>query len=428
MQGVGLQTALMLAAANLAASADKAVVSVYAPELRRAFELSDAQIGSLQGGPFVIGYVLTLLWAGRRSSRPATGRYIAACIAIWTAGAAVFALSPGFGELLAGRVVLAIGQAAFAPSAILLLNHQVRDGARAGAARFLSLFTASSTVGRSAGLILGGALLGATGALAVWLPDVAAWRLSGLAMLLPNLVLIALLLGARGIVVSPVASLGLVEALRHIACRARPTLIWTVAGCGMIVMVQACAAWAPSILNRQFGLTVASAGMTVGIITLVAAPIGHLGAGWTVSRYPAAFDRAGALLAIAAVLSTVCAVAVWASSTVAVTVGALAGLMAGSGFGAALVLIRIQPLFPRNLMRSANSLFFAATTLFGSAAGPAITGLVSDAVAADGGQLPLALAIVITVAGSAVALAAFFLVMTPAAVRARPTGDLFPPA
>jgi MFS family permease len=406
----------MLAFANFAASADKAVVAVYAPELRTTFHLTDAQTGSLQGGPFVIGYILALLWAGRRTTMPANGGYVAACIAIWTLGAALFALAPGFPELLAGRLVLAIGQAAFAPAAILLLNaggrYDAGRGASTGAstgpggARFLSLFTASSTVGRSAGLMLGGVLLGAAGGLSVWLPDVAAWRLSGLAMLLPNLMLLSVFLRSREIAIPPVPSRGVIQALRHIGGRARPVLSWTIAGCGMIVVVQACAAWAPSILHRQFDLAVGTSGIVVGVVTLIAAPLGHLGAGWIMSSSRAPVDRAGLLLAAAAVLSAVFAVVVAASTVELWTVMALAGLMAAGGFGAALVLIRIQPLFPGDLQRSANSLYFAAVTIVGSAAGPAITGLISDHVAPDGGQLPLALAMVTAGAGSVVVLAA----------------------
>lgn len=420
----------MLAVTNLAASADKAVVSVYAPALRTAFDLNDTQIGALQGGPFMIGYILALLWAGRRSAGVLTGRYVAGCIAVWTVGAVIFALASGFAGLLAGRLVLAVGQAAFAPAAILLLNAQAREGADAGAARFLSVFTASSTVGRSVGLMVGGALLGATAVLAIWSPDVDAWRLSGLAMLVPNLVLLVLFLRPGGVTASRVVSSGLVEAVRHIAGGARPMLIWTMAGCGMIVIVQACAAWAPSILHRHFELAVGTAGIVIGAITLLAAPIGHLGAGWILSRRPATVARAGVLLASAAVLSAGFAVLIQASSSVFVTYGAFAGLIAASGFGAAVVLIRIQPLFPRDLQRSANSLFFAATTVVGSAAGPAITGLVSDAVAADGGQLPLALAIVVAGAGSVVTLAALFLAIVRPMV-ARPVSSepsLTPPA
>jgi MFS family permease len=403
----------MLAFANLAASADKAVVAVYAPELRTAFHLSDAQIGSLQGGPFVIGYILTLLWAGRRTAAAVTARYVAACIAVWTVGAALFALAPGFPEMLAGRLVLAIGQAAFAPAAILLLNNEAREAAQAGAARFLSLFTASSTIGRSVGLMLGGALIGAAAVLAAWLPDIAAWRISGLAMLIPNLLLLALFLRSRGTAAAATPSSGLIEALRHVGGPARPALVWMVAGCGMIVVVQACAAWAPSILHRQFDVAAGSAGIVIGVVTLIAAPLGHLGAGWILSRWAAAVRRAGLLLAAAALSSAGFAAGVAASTTEGLTIAALAGLMAASGFGAALVLIRIQPLFPRDLQRSANSLYMAGVTIVGSAAGPAVTGLISDRVSPDGGQLPLALAVVVAGAGSVVVLTVLLMGFAP---------------
>jgi len=203
-----------------------------------------------------------------------------------------------------------------------------------------------------------------------------------------------------------VRSSGLVEALRHIGGRAQPVLIWMIAGCGMIVVVQACAAWAPSILHRQFHVTVGASGFIIGMVTLVAAPLGHLAAGWVLSRSSRAVERAGLLLAAAALLSTGFAALVAMSTAQALTLLALAGLMAAGGFGAALVLIRIQPLFPRDLQRSANSLYFAAVTIVGSAAGPVITGVISDRAAADGGQLPFALAVVTAGAGSVVVTAA----------------------
>ncbi len=402
--------AALLALANLAASADKATLAVYAPELRATLHLTDGQVGALQGGPFLVGYVLALLWAGRGGGAAATGRSLAACVGLWTAGAVAFALAEGYGGLLAGRLLLAVGQAAFAPAALLLLN-SLHGEAGSGAAPAISLFTAASTVGRSLGLMLGGALIGAAMALSAWLPDLAPWRLSGLALLIPNLILIGLFLRRGASAVAPTLSSGLAETLRHVAGRARAVLVWTAAGCGMIVVVQACAAWAPSILHRQFGVSVGASGIVVGLITLGAAPLGHLGAGRLLSRSPAAFRHSGPLLALAALLSAVFAGLVAASTAEALTVAALAGLMAASGFGAALVLIRIQPFFPLGLRRGANSLFLAATTTFGAAAGPAITGLVSDHVAPDGAQLPLALAIVTAGAGSLVMLAAFTTLM-----------------
>lgn len=412
--GGGLRMAAMLALANLAASADKATVAVYAPELRATLHLSDGQVGALQGGPFLIGYVLTLLWAGRRNGVLTTGRSLAACIFLWTAGAVLFALAAGYGGLLAGRLLLAIGQAAFAPAALLLLNSlygQERDGDGRGAAPAISLFTAASSVGRSVGLMLGGTLIGAAMVLSAWLPNLAPWRLSGLALLVPNLVLVALFLRAGSAVTAPTVSSGLVETLRHVGDRARPVLVWTVAGCGMIVVVQACAAWAPSILHRQFNVSVGASGIIVGLITLIAAPLGHLGAGRLLSRSRTGFQRSALLLAAAALLSGAFAALVAMSTAQALTVAALAGLMAASGFGAALVLIRIQPFFPLDLRRGANSLFLAVTTTFGAAAGPAITGLISDHVAADGAQLPLALAVVVAGAGTVVVLAALTTVM-----------------
>ncbi|CAN5380315.1 hypothetical protein BH10PSE2_BH10PSE2_17900 [soil metagenome] len=426
-----IQIALILALAQFAANADKAVVSVFAPDLRAAFALSDTQIGSLQGGPFVIGYLLAVLWAGTRAALPASGRYVAGCVLLWTLGAAVFATAGGYEMLLFGRLILACGQAAFIPVAVAILTGQAGDN---GPAQGLSAFTASSAVGRSGGLLLGGLLLAGATAVettAIGLPALAPWRIAALAMLVPNLVLATVLLASPVVTerkpVTRDTPAGLRPALERLFGSLRP-LAWLVAGAGVIVVVQSCATWGPSILHRAHGLTTAQAAGLIGGVTLVAAPLGHLAAGRAMTQGQPAAGHPALLLAGAMLMAVAAALVLATSPGLVLTIVALGALIATSGFGAALVLIAYQPLFEPRLRRAANSLFFASVTVVGSALGPAVTGLISDRSAPDGSHLAQALALVTVVAGSLVLLMALILARREPSQPPDLTGTALPPS
>ena len=82
------------------------------------------------------------------------------------------------------------------------------------------------------------------------------------------------------------------------------------------------------------------------------------------------------------------------SSVFSLVLISLGVLIATSGFGAAVALIHFQRLVDRPDQRSANSVYFFVVTLVGTAAGPYLTGLVSDWLAPDGSGLAVAIAIV----------------------------------
>lgn len=388
--------ALLLAATHFAAFVDRALPAATAPLIKAEMALSDAALGVLQGPAFVALYVVGLLLAGHLVSRADPWKVAAACVGSWTLGGVLFALSPTFEGMLAGRVLLGAGQAAFGPAALMILGAQGQAWRRS---RTLSMFTSGSAAGRSGAMLLAGALLVGLGGGAVL--GLSSWRSVCLMLMIPNLMLLIALArsGLGGPGPGDGWGGGLVAAVAEV-CR-RPADFLSVAACGAgaVLLVQAAGAWAPSILNRAHGLSPAQAATAFGVVVLIFAPLGHLSAGWLLGHRRL---RPGTLLA-AGVLAA--AASAWGLALAPGHAAAglfLCALTAAGGLAAATALITLQEMTKAPVKPAMGALFLSLTSLVGVGGGPWITGVVSDGLA-GGAALGLALALTVTPVAVAVA-------------------------
>ncbi|MBU1385711.1 MAG: MFS transporter [Alphaproteobacteria bacterium] len=379
---VGVGTVLLLAGVQFAAFVDRAMPSVVAQPLKDAFDLTDGQVGALQGPAFALTYAVAMLAAGHWARRVEPFRLMAFCLALWTAGSVAFALADSYPMLVGARMLLGIGQAAFAPAALVVLGSA---GVAIGRARAVSIFTTGSATGRSGGLLLGGALLVAASGASIM--GLAPWRAVSLALVLPNIALIAALLALSGRDGSspPEPSSGLGQAAAWLCGNGRAVLGLFVAGAGCVISVQAAGTWMPSILHRSFGLPVGEAAVLVGLIVLVAAPTGHLSAGWLLGRQSMQGRSPALPMAAGLVLSMIAAVGLSAAASLPMAIAAMAVLVASSGMAATTALIGLQPLAPDRYRRAVNTLYLAGVSLVGVGLGPWITGALSDRSSASAG-------------------------------------------
>lgn len=386
---VGPGVVLLLAGVHFTAFVDRAVPSVVAVNLKSSFGLLDAQIGALQGPAFATTYAVLMLITGHWVARAHPFRLAALCVAVWTAGGVVFALAQSHDMLMFGRMLLGAGQAAFAPAALLIL---ASDRVSMGRARAVSMFTSGSAIGRSGALFLGGGLLMlfSAGPLAGLEP----WRLVSLLLVAPNLILIVALLAAGRAWPAPRAGegAGLTAALRWLGGPGRALLGLFVVGAGCVMLVQAVGAWMPTILHRGFDIPVARAAVIIGAVVLVAAPAGHLSAGWLLGR---SRTRPVALITGALMLAAASATAVLFAQSPVQVIAALVALVAAGGAAAAASLITVQPMMPGHLRGGVNALYLSLTSLVGVGGGPWITGLLSDHLSDHPQGLSLALAILV---------------------------------
>ncbi len=365
----------LLALTHASAFIDRSLPSVLAPSLKSAFVLSDAQLGALQGPFFIALFTAATLCAGFVTDHPWRLRIMAACVAVWSVGMALFAYAQDYAWLATGRMVVGLGQALFAPCALALIVSGSRDEVRA---RSISVFTAGSSVGRSIAFLLGGAALAGVAALAVGAPA-DRWRVVCILMTAPNLLLIVGLLSVREPGQRSAESAGgLRPAGLYLLSKPAAAASVFAGASAAVLAIQTISAWGASILNRQFGVAPAQAALVFGAVLVPAALAGHLGGGWLLDRLTRNGWTPGGLLAAGLALAAVGTGAAtqapgpwWAG--VALGVGAL-----GASTATLAGLVGVQALSPARLRGPIGAIFLAFTGFVGLGIGPLAVGLVSD--------------------------------------------------
>jgi MFS family permease len=401
---LGVSGVALLATGHFMAFVDRAVPSVYAPALKAEFNLTDTQLGALQGPAFVALYVAATLLASHRGHRLRPAPLLAGAAALWAIATAALAFAPSYGALLAARLIPGFAQAAFAPAALALI---VAAAPPERLSRWVSMFTSGSSMGRSGALLAGGLALGAFSSGALHAFGHAPWRAAVILLTLPSLLLAALLAWRlRRLQPADAGAPGLGAALARIAARPAGLGLHFLASGAVILVVQAAGAWAPSIINRACGLTPAASALLAGAVVLVAAPGGHLAAGWLMDRRLRAGGGPAAVLAGGLALAVLGAGLLARAGEPAMAVAALVLITAGGGGAALAALAGLQPLSPPALRPPMNGLYLAFVTVAGLGFGPLLTGVVSDRLFAGPHGLAAALAVVSALAAALAILAA----------------------
>ena len=399
---------ILLAATQLLAFSDRFLITLVAQPLKLDLALSDAQLGILQGSAFALLNAAAMPWAGGVADAGHRRILLMASVLVWSAATLACGLATSFAILLAARVFLGLGQAAVAPAALSLMAHRLP---RRRLGRSVALLTAGASLGRSLALLAGGAVLALlTAAHDLNLPGYGSlhpWQALFLLACLPN---IALLIGLRRVVEPPAAPQG----------EGRPAIAWVVrhraaygphfgAAAAAVLIGQTLTAWAPTFYVRVHGLTAAEAGLRLGLLVLIAAPLGHLAGGRWLDRARAFAPRRAASygLAMGLAAAPACTAAMVLTADRAMSLAAFAGLVAVLGFTSASALAGLQLLTPRALRGRVSAAFVAGVTLVAFGAGPALVGLINDRMVgpAQVGTAMLAVFGVASLIGIAFALA-----------------------
>lgn len=379
----GWYVAMLLSLAHLVSFTDRYVLALVLEPLKQDLGLSDAKLGLLHGTGFVVLYTVAAMPLGWLADRAHRRNLIIAGIVAWSLATAMSGFASSFGELLAARVLVGLGEAALVPAAMSLLASFFP---KAQMGRAVSLFTTGASLGKSGAFIGGGAILAmltAMGGLNLGTHGtLAPWQGTFVAMAIPGLVLSLLLLTiaepARR--ESAAARLPMSAAFAYIAQHRAAFGLHIAASVLTVLANQALGAWAPSFFVRSFGLTAPAAGYAIGSIVLIAAPLGHLSGGTLTDL----FTRRGARSPAAPVATLGLALSL--PSLILMTKGGtLAGSLLGFGLFSFFItlatpasLAGIQLLTPDALRGTVTSFFLALTTLIGIGLGPLMVGMVTD--------------------------------------------------
>jgi MFS family permease len=357
---------------------DRQVIVSLFPYMKRDWGLSDKQLGALVSVVSItvaLGALPVALFADRASRV----KSIVAMAMVWSLATISCMATRSYGQLLAARALVGLGEAGYGSvGAALIASHfpaRLRGALLAG-------FFASASVGSVLGVMLGGLIAARWG-----------WQAAFGVVGVPGLLLAIGYLKVRDyrtVALTPRlerATQSTASTLRTVGQRLLEsrTMLWVcVGGAAQLVVVSAVWSWLPSWLNRVHAIEPARAAVMAAGVVLCGA-VGSV-------LWGAAVDRAGLrrpraklqLMAVLCLVSLAVLVAAFAAPAFGANLSparqfgliALGGLLMTCTVGpvSAIVIDVVHP----GVRATGASVLALFQNLFGLAAGPFITGLLSD--------------------------------------------------
>jgi MFS family permease len=402
----------LLFAVNLFNYIDRQILFAVFPAVKTDLALTDTQLGLLASA-FMWVYLSVAPVFGLLADRRSRPRLMGLGVGIWSAATAISGMVRSYGQLLAGRALVGVGEASYGSVAPAMLSDAFEPAHRG---RALAMFSMAIPVGSALGYLLGGLFERAFG-----------WRTAFFIVGIPGMWL-AWTVGRLSDVARGSADQATVTPGRTVAprladyaelLRTKSYLLNCLAMTGMTFAVGGLAAWVPTYLVRVRGMELTEANLVFGLLTLVSGLGGTMAGGWLGDRLLPRVPTAYFLVSgIGLALSVPCAAAV-------ILLEARTWVLVAIFLAEVFIFLNTGPLnaIIANVSRSEVRATAYAVNIFiihalGDAISPAIVGMVSDR---------LGLAAAFWIAPGALALAALFCFWgmrsyTPDAARVR-VGD-----
>jgi predicted MFS family arabinose efflux permease len=353
---------------------DRQVIVSMFSHLKAQWDLSDRQLGALVSIVSVtvaLGAVPLSLLADRWSRV----KSIFAMALAWSLATIACAFAGSYGQLLATRGIVGLGEAAYGTIGAALLASLFPPRMRS---TVLGAFIAAGTLGSVLGVVLGGFIAERWG----WQAGFGAVGVPGLilALVFPFIVRDYKTVSLPS--ATPDGAPAKLSARTIVTELLRPrTALLACIGSGLSLLVLSTTyAWLPSYLNRYYGFAPDRAGLATGAVVL----LGGLGALlWSVvsdrltSRIPCARLYVPATTAVLTTILMVTAFAVVPQGPLQFVLIAIGGLLMVGSVGPtdAVVIDVIHP----GLRATGASVLALTRNLFGLAGGPLLAGALSDA-------------------------------------------------
>lgn len=351
---------------------DRQIIVSMFPHLKAEWDLSDKQLGALVSAvslTVALGSIPTAILVDRWSRV----KSIAIMAGVWSLATIACAFSRNYGQLLAARSVIGVGEAGYGAAGGALLSSIFPARMRS---TVLGAFLAAASLGSVLGVILGGVIATHWG-----------WRAAFGVVGIPGLVLALLFLLVRDYktvrLVQPGGSgnaLGVKGALA-LLFRPRTVIAMCLGGAMQLFVVGTIYAWLPSFLNRFYGLAPDQAGIKAAIVVLLGA-IGSVVWGLVADRMGRSRPRAKittlAMLSVGTTVVFVTAFGFMAPGNGQFALIALGGFLMTATVGP-VGAVTIDVVHP-GLRATAAATVALFQNLLGLAAGPFVAGVLSDAL------------------------------------------------
>lgn len=367
---------------------DRQILSLLVPQIKADLDVSDTQIGLLQGFSFALFYAVMGLPLGRIADLTNRRNLIAICIAFWSLFTTSCAAARSFMALFLARMGVGIGEAGLNPSSFSMLSDYFSKE-RLGAA--LSVFYIGNLLGSSLALIVGGTTVQAvTRQSYVALPiigSIESWRLTFMIVGIPGFLFALLMFTVREPVRKSLArdSSGIVKMSLEETCRQIGARWQSVTGISLGFVFQAACnygftAWVPTYFLRVHEWSIGETGRALGFVIL---PFGCLGlylGGYLSERWQRRGVVDGPLLvAIPSAIGIIC----FLVPAMLMPTAALSLTLIGPGFfflvlpmGTAIAALQI--ILPNQLRAQVSALYLFILNLGGLTLGPMLPGVFTD--------------------------------------------------
>src|SRR5271168_3438871 len=273
---------------------DRTTISLIVEPMKRDLQISDTQIGMLQGLAFALLYTFLGLPIARLSDRHSRRAIIAGGVFIWSIMATLCGLARSALQLFIARVGVGVGEAALSPAAYSIITDSFPRSKLGGA---FGVYNVGITIGAGVAFLVGGIVVaavsraGATYTLPL-LGEVRAWQMVFIVTGAPGILLPLLLLTFR----EPKRS-GLLRKQKSNAQAAAPgepplrevlAYAWLnrkfygmhFVAMGLLALAgYATASWLPTALIRAYGVSAGQAGKVIGVSAILMNSSGMLLAG-----------------------------------------------------------------------------------------------------------------------------------------------------
>jgi MFS family permease len=272
---------------------DRTTISLIVEPMKRDLQISDTQVGMLQGLAFALLYTFLGLPIARLSDRHSRRAIIAGGVLIWSIMATFCGLARTAVQLFVARIGVGVGEAALSPAAYSIITDSFP---RSKLGRAFGVYNIGITIGAGVAFLVGGIVVaavshaGATYTLPL-LGEVRAWQMVFIVTGAPGIVLPLLLLTfrepkRRGILrkgsAEPAAALPrppLREVLSYIWLNRKFYCLYFVALALLALAGYAVAAWLPTAVIRTYGVSYGQVGKVLGVSTILMNSTGMLLAG-----------------------------------------------------------------------------------------------------------------------------------------------------
>lgn len=382
--------------------ADRFLPAVLAEPIKNDLALSDTALGVINGFGFLAVYAVLGLVIARIADRGAFGLVVSTCLTLWGAMTMLGGAVQSGLQLALTRVGVAVGEAGSTPAAHAYVARNFVPERRAAP---LAVITLSIPLASAASLLGGGLLAQSLG-----------WRtafvvMGAISVLVAPLVLVVL--GRRQSMPTTTQADSDVRTAPVWDLLRKPSFVMIVVGAACIsVAGYSLTAFAPAYLVRTRGMSLGEVGVEYGLASGLTGILGLLVVGRIADRLSARDPRwlLWLVAAMTAAMLPFSALAFLVDNRVLCVWFISLSYVVGTAYMAPSI-AAIQRLARAEQRATASAIFLFFSAIVGSA-GPFLTGVISDAVAADLGAMSLGRALLIVPVFQIVAIVCYLAAST----------------